>query len=243
MPRSQRTYHRPPKQLSCYTCQRRHESEWSVLTGEDLALLERARTTIAYGPGQMVFAQGNPCRGVHCVESGTVALRKTDAAGNSILVRLAHSGQTLGYRDFFGGGGYGCTAEALVPSTICEIESGALQQLLLQNPALGLRFLEHLSHDLDAAEDSILQNVSLSVRTRLAHLLLTLKDRYGVSEGETLVLSLPMTRQDMAALLGTRPETIARTISAMESDAVVSFSGRQVTIPSLENLLNEIEPN
>jgi CRP/FNR family transcriptional regulator len=115
--------------------------------------------------------------------------------------------------------------------------------MLSHNPTLGLNFLTHLAEDLDSAEESILQNSSLSVRTRLVHLLLTLKDRFaGVTEDGTIELSLPLARQDLAALLGTRPETIARTIHALESDSVAMFSGRTVRIPDLDMLLNEIEP-
>jgi CRP-like cAMP-binding protein len=50
-----------------------------------------------------------------------------------------------------------------------------------------------------------------------------------------------MTRQDIAAMLGARPETIYRTIQQLESDNVVTFSGHDVIIPDLDVLLDEIE--
>lgn len=201
-----------PNPLSCFTCQSRSRSEWCVLSDEDLDLLDQAKVTKTYRPGQIIIAQGDPCRGIYCIGSGTVALRKTDA-------------------------------EALEPCTICFIETPSLCRLLDHNPTLGFKFLEHLAHDLANAEETILQNVSLPVRTRLAHLLLTLKDRYGsVDDAGTLVISLPMRRQDIADLLGTRAETIARTIRTLEQDQVASFSGRRVMIPDLDNLLDEIDP-
>ncbi|MCH9047118.1 MAG: Crp/Fnr family transcriptional regulator [SAR324 cluster bacterium] len=232
-----------PNPLSCFTCQSRSRSEWCVLSDEDLDLLDQAKVTKTYRPGQIIIAQGDPCRGIYCIESGTVALRKTDAEGNSALVRLAHAGQTFGYRTYFGRGEFTSSAEALEPCTICLIETPSLRRLLDHNPALGFKFLEHLAHDLANAEETILQNVSLPVRTRLAHLLLTLKDRYGsVDDAGTLVISLPMRRQDIADLLGTRAETIARTIRTLEQDQVANFSGRRVMIPDLDNLLDEIDP-
>jgi len=242
MPKQERVTRIPPN-LNCFHCQSRERNEWCALKNDDLELLNRSKLTVNYRPGQNIYVQGNPCNGIYCIEDGTIAIRRVDAQGNSILIRLAHSGQTLGYRDFFGGEGHTASAEALTDARVCHVDGQALRQMLGHNPALGLNFLTHLAEDLDSAEESILQNSSLSVRTRLVHLLLTLKDRFaGVSEDGTIVLSLPLARQDLAALLGTRPETIARTIHALESDSVATFSGRTVLIPDLDLLLNEIEP-
>jgi CRP/FNR family transcriptional regulator len=96
---------------------------------------------------------------------------------------------------------------------------------------------------LETAEESLLQRSTLPIRTRLAHLLLTLKFRYGVAQEDgTISIKLPMQRQDMAALLGTRPETLARAFQAMRNDGVLTSSGRTVIIPDLDGLLDEIEP-
>lgn len=232
-----------PNPMSCFTCQSRKQAEWCVLCDDEIALLDQVKVPKTYRPGQIIFAQGDPCKAIYCVESGTIALRKMDADGNSVLVRLAHAGQTLGYRSYFGQKEYEASAEVLEPGTVCHIEASALRGLLEQNPSLGLRFLEHMAQDLAHAEETILHNVSLPVRIRLVHLLLTLKDRFGNVDGEgNIIISLPMRRRDIAALLGTRPETLARTIHALETDEIARFSGRQVMIPDLDNLLDEIEP-
>lgn len=229
-------------QVSCFTCQNREKSEWCVLSEEDLDILNGAKICNTYQPGQVIFYQGNPCLGVYCVESGAVALRKMDANGNSALVRMAHAGQTLGYRTFFEGTGYTATAEALAVARICFIDRAAVAKLLERTPALGLRFLHRMAEDLRSAEENRLQTASLPVRTRLAHLLLTLKDRYAnVDDDGTMTIELPLARQDIAAILGTRPETVARTIRALEDDGVVQFDGRLAVVQDLDALLDEIE--
>lgn len=229
--------------ISCFACQNRDRTEWCVLAEEDLALVDRVKTTKTYQPGQIIYSQGEPTRGIYCIESGTVAVRKMDSEGGSKILRLAHAGQTLGYADFFGGKGYNGSAEALDTCTVCLVDAASLRTLLDHNPALGLHFLTHVSLDLKEAEDAGMQQALYTVRIRLAHLLLTLKDRYAsVEDDGTIVITLPMTRQDIAALLGARPETIYRTIQQMEMDKVVTFSGHKVIIPDLDNLLDEIEP-
>ena len=236
-----RTTQRTPP--SCFSCQWRERSQWCVLDQEDFRILAKNKTCSTYAPGQLIFQQGAPTTGIYCIEQGVVALRRSDAHGHSVLVRLCHGGETIGYRDVLAGGEYGTSAECLHESRICLISQASVQGLLERNPALGLSFLKRSLSDLQQAEETILQITSLSVRGRLAHLLLALKDRYGeASETGRLSIDLPLSRQDIASILGTRPETVARAIHALEVDGVVVFSGRRATVPDLDGLLDELEP-
>ena len=231
-----------PAPVSCLTCQKRGDAEFCVLHEEEVEQLDGSRVTNVYKPGQVLFYQGNPCLGLFCVESGELALRKTDESGHSVIVRMVHAGQTLGYRAFFAGDHYTATCEALTESRVCFIDKSAVKRLLDHNSQLGLQFLQRVSEDLREAEEGKLAAVSLPVRARFAHLLLTLKDRHGVMNDDgVLKIELPMSRQDIAALLGARPETVARTIRALEEDGVASFDGREVQVDDLDSLLDEIE--
>lgn len=234
----------PPKgRPDCFACQWRDRSEWCVLNQEDLGWLNDSKTFKTYKAGQSLYFQGDSADGIFCVESGVVTLRKTDSNGNSMLLGIANSGDTVGYRDFFSRGEYTATAEIAEPAKVCFISRDAVDELLRRNPSLGLRFLVRVSEDLNRAEDMMLQGSSLSVRTRLAHLLLTLKDRYGEVDDEgTMTIRLPLSRQDIASMLGTRPETISRAINILEEAEVAQFSGRKVIIADLDSLLDEIEP-
>lgn len=228
--------------LSCFSCPARALGEWCALDGEDLALLNRVKVANLYTAGQHIFYQGNPSLGLYCVESGTVAIRKTDAGGESVLVRLVHPGETLGYRTYFSGGVYRASAEALTDARVCFIDRSTVQALLGRVPALAQRFLLRMADDLQQAEEARLHAVTLPVRSRLAHLLLMLKDRFGeVDEAGNLAIDLPLARQDIAAMVGSRPETIARAIKSLEQDGICSFAGRKVIVPDLDQLLNEIE--
>ncbi|MBM4343691.1 MAG: Crp/Fnr family transcriptional regulator [Deltaproteobacteria bacterium] len=233
----------PGRKVTCFGCQSRASSEWGALDGDDLACLNQVKICNVYQPGQTIFYQGNPCLGLYCVESGTVAIRKTDADGNSVIVRLACNGETLGYRAYFAGEPYRASADALQPSRVCFVDRNAVQLLLDRNPALGYGFLRHMAKDLEEAEQARLHAAALPVRARIAHLLLALRDRFsmpGQANG-ALALDLPLSRQDIAAMVGTRPETVARVVRALESDGVALFRGRRVEVPSLARLVEELQ--
>lgn len=235
----------PPEHMSsinCFTCQTRERTEWCVLSEGELGLVNEGKSCREFLPGEVVFREGDACQGVYCVEAGLVGAWKTDAGGNEVLLRLSHPGDTMGYRAFLADSEYHNTAEAMEPSVLCFINAQTVRSLIGHNPALGLRFFKHAAQDLDAAEEKVLQTASLSVRARFAHLLLVLRDRYAIKDDKGgLVMDLPLSRQDLAAMIGTRPESMSRTIRSLEEDDIAHFSGRRVHVPHVAALLRELD--
>lgn len=232
----------PSTSRDCFTCQTRGQTEWCVLTDEELKLVNHGKSCREYLPGETVFHEGDSCAGLHCIESGLIGIRKMNAGGSEVLLRLCHPGDTMGYRSYLAGDDHNNSAEALEPTVLCFIDGATVRDLLKMNPSLGLRFLRHAAQDLNAAEEKILQSSTLPVRARFAHLLLVLKDRYGVTgDNGEMNLELPLSRQDMAAMIGIRPESMSRTIRSFEKNNVAHFSGRRVFVPDLEGLLDQLE--
>ena len=228
---------------NCFTCPNREHTEWCTLGDDELQRIVDANKIREFLPGEALFHQGDPCHGVYCIHSGMVGIRKVDIDGNSVLLGLAHAGDTLGYRALLTGNEHKIGAEILKKGAVCFIHKGTVHGLIERNPALGHRFLGRAIKDLEEAEDKFLESVTLSVRARFAHLLLVLKDRYAkTAEGDKeLVLELPLSRQDMAEMIGIRPETLSRTIRQFEEDGIAEFSGRTVRVPEISSLLDEFE--
>ena len=227
---------------ACFDCQGRHRAEWSSLDPSDLEFLEAAKTCNVYQPGQVVFYEGNTCLGIHCIESGSVKLRRAGPKGEDVIVGLRGSGSTLGYLAYFGDRGYTATAEALSACRICFIDRAAVKTLIHRSPSLGLAFLRRMADDVDRSEAERVKALALPLRARAAHLLLVLKDRSAQADDEgRLTIEMPLSRRDLAAMLGTRPETVSRLIRDFAADGVAHFDQRQVVVPDLDVLLDELE--
>ncbi len=227
---------------NCFTCQAKNQTEWCALDEEDLRHLNQAKTTNIYRKGQVLFYQGNPCLGIYCIESGTIALRISDSNGHEVISRLYDEGQTLGYAAHFGQGVHEGTAEALSDARVCFVDRSALRGLLNRAPALGHEFLGTMARELRDSERARLEAATLPMRARVAHLLLVLKDRFAeISDDGILTIELPISRTDLAAMVGARPETISRVIKQLEEANVARFKGRKVIVEDLDSLLDEIE--
>jgi len=232
----------PTRVTCCLTCKWRHWHELAALDDPDLTVLDDARSHHNYRSGQHLFRRGSACLGLHAVSTGVIGIRKNDARGNSVLVRLAFPGEMVGYRTFFSGGTYTGEAQALMASSVCFFEAGAVRDVLARNSLFSRKFLDRMARDLQASEQHYLEQASLPVRARVANLLLKFKDQCGVADARgQLTLSLPVSRQDIGEMLGIRPETIARAIHQLQQDGVANFGGRTVQVPDLDKLLDEVE--
>jgi CRP-like cAMP-binding protein len=228
--------------LHCASCPSRATTPWNVLGGSPLVGLDCAKSSNVYEAGQNIYYQGNPCLGIYCIESGAVAVRKSDANGNHVILRVGYGGDSLGYRSFFAGQTFEASAVALTTSRVCFIEASAVLRAMAQNPELSQRFLRMMANDLHDANLARLQSMTLSVKARVAQLLLSWKDRFGaMNDDGDLRIELPVARQDMAAMLGTRPETIARVLRTLEDENVAHFDARMVRVPDLDALMDAAE--
>ena len=81
----------------------RARSDWKVLSAAELALLSRGQESRQYRAGERLYAMGQPCGGVYCVCAGTVAIRRVDGEGNSVLLQLGYPGETPAARKFAAG--------------------------------------------------------------------------------------------------------------------------------------------
>jgi CRP/FNR family transcriptional regulator len=230
-----------PEGRGCVVCHVGRRSDWRDLDEAASAVLEGGRRRREYGSGEVVFAQGECNDGVHCVSGGTVGIRRLDANGDSVLLGLAYPGDTIGYRSFLTGSEHKSSAEALGPSVVCHIDRATITALLAGNPEFGLRFLKRSIFELEHAHDTMFRQATLSNRHQLMHLLLVLVQRHGRRHANgSQSIDLPVSRRDLASMIGTRHETISRIIGRLEIDGMARFSGRQVVIPSVEALAAEI---
>lgn len=227
---------------SCFDCRAHEHSPWCKMANGALAELDEAKLLLSYRPGQLIFMEGDPCRGIYCIQSGTVAVRKVGPSEADSVVGLHHAGETLGYDAFVTDRPFRSTAEATTETRICYIERSTLKAVIEAHPTIAHRFLEEMVARTDDAQMMLVACRELPVRARLANSLLLLRNRYAsIDEEGCLRFELPVSRGLLASLVGARPESLSRAIQALERAGVAEFRGRTVLVHDLDDLLDEIE--
>ncbi len=91
-------------------------------------------------------------------------------------------------------------------------------------------------------EDKFTRTVTETAKMRVLHVLMVLYERFGsMSESGEHMLELPLSRQDLAALVGITPESMSRTIRRLENEGLAQFEGRRVRLANMDNLLEVMQ--
>ncbi len=213
----------------CSRCQSVHDSLFSGLDSRDLTIVSESKSCRAYERGEMIFYADQQPSGIYCIHSGKVKVYKVGHDGREQILRLAHEGDTLGYRSLISGEAYGAFAVPLEHARLCHIPRTVFFSQLTTSHALSERVMALLSSELKAAEEQIVKLAQKPMRERLAETLLLLKETYGTeSDGETLAINL--TRAELANVVGAVPESTMRLLSKLKDEGMIDLVGRKIKI-------------
>ena len=183
----------------------------------DLAALARLD---AYPAEATLFNQGAPCDRFWLLRAGRVKIVHLAEDGREVILEVISPGEAFGGAVLFLPE-HPATARAMTPAETVSVPSAAYAQLIAQNPAVAQRLVRMLG----ARLQSLIGLQVLAgerVERRLAHILLKLADRAGRAEpGGAVLITLPLTRQDLAEMAGTTLETAIRTMSRFRAQGWV----------------------
>jgi CRP/FNR family transcriptional regulator len=183
-----------------------------------------------FGKDDYIFFEGDPSSWLGVVLEGRVKMIKHSEGGKDVVLDVILPGEMLGEEAAFNGEPYPATAQAMEPTVVASIYRDDYHRLLQQYPALALRVIEELGRRLREAQDLIKSMAVERVERRIARILLKLAATTGSSNGNGIVIELPLTRQDIAEMAGTTVETTIRTMSKFKKDGLIQTKRGQVTV-------------
>ncbi len=226
---------REHQHFACENCGARMTSVFATLTADEVTEVSSVKACNVYERGETVFAENQYPRGLHCIHHGHVKLVRYGADGREQIIRFAGAGDTIGYAAMVTGEPYTISAIAVEPSSICFVPNENIQRYLKDNPHLSLRVLQLMSHELQDTERRVVELAQKSVRERVAEALLVLRTTFGTDEdGETL--NMPLTREEIADIVGTAPESLIRMLGELKANNVIETVGRRIRVKDLDAL-------
>ena len=178
---------------------------------------------VEYGPGAMIFAQGDPAASVLYVEEGIVRLSVVSHAGKEAVVAMLEAGHFFGEGCLAGQPQRMATATAMVPSTILTVEKQQMRRHLHAQPAFADRFLTHMLTRNIRIEEDLIDQLFNSSEKRLARTLLLLA-RYG--EPEATHRALPRVSQEvLAEMVGTTRSRVNFFMNKFRKLGFIDYNG------------------
>jgi len=190
------------------------------LKAEDRAALSPLCELAAYEKGATIFQEGDPAERIHFLFVGKVKIVKAGPERDLILEILG-PGEPVGAVAVFEGRPFPATAIALEPSGVISIPERAFFQLIEKRPEITRRLLAGLTMRLMSVNRRM-ADMTGSVEYRAARLFATLAERLGQKQSNGAVfVPLPLSRQEIADLVGTTIETAIRVMSRWQKEGIV----------------------
>lgn len=218
-----------------------HLPFFAALSRNELETINDHFVEIAFQTGDMVYMAGDPADHLYVVAEGKIKLLQHSITGHDVLLDILTTGDFFGNLAVFGVQSYPDTAQAQAPCCILGIHSESFRQILDKHPKLAMKTLQVLSERLTSANQRVLQISSMPVEKRISLTLLELGRKLGRTQENMLLIDVPLSREDLAGMTATTPETVSRVLSQLQSGEIIE-SGRQWVgirdMKALETLVN-----
>jgi CRP-like cAMP-binding protein len=216
------------KNIECKDCTLKTSSLFEQLTEEEYALLNYDKNCQVYKRGDFIYHEGNHATGFYCVNEGIVKLFKTGTEGREQIIAFAKKGDIIGYRSVLSKETFCTTAKVISEAFVCFIPSSRLFKLVESNHDFSLKLIQQACKELGTANKYITDIAQKTVKERLAEVLLTLLEQFGINEDG--YLNIPLTREELANLVGTATESVIRMLSQFKSQELIELKGRKIKV-------------
>ena len=185
-----------------------------------------------YGKGEVIFSEGDTASGFYIVAGGQVKIYKLSIEGKEHILHIYGPGHPFGEVPVFAGENFPAHAQAIDRTRLLFFPREAFLSLITANPDLALKMMSVLSLKLRSFTVQI-ENLSLKeVPARLASYLLYLDQE----QGQHHELSLTISKTQLAAIIGTIPETLSRIFKRLSDQQLITVKGRHIRLLQVDKL-------
>lgn len=206
-------------------------SIFSSLPQEYLVQIEKISQVRKYSAGKTIFMENDPGVGFYGIVEGKIKIYKSSPLGKEHILHIFGANEIFAEVAVFAGKNFPANALALEDSTLVFFPRNRFRALLAENPDLSLNLLGLMALRL---RQMVLKVEELSLKevpARLAAYLLLLRQNTHKDK-----FNLDVNKSQLAALLGTIPETLSRVIRKMKDENIIRTNGSEVAIIDMHGL-------
>ncbi len=211
------------------------------LPERDLAALAGQARADHFEREAILFSQGEACDRVWLLRAGEVKIVHQEADGREVILEMVSPGEVFGGAVLFMQA-HPATAKAMIEAEVVSFSSETYARLLDEHPNIARKLIRMLGGRLHSMMGLQIM-AGERVERRMAHILLKLADRVGRPEPEGVLITIPLSRQDLADMAGTTLESAIRTMSRFRAQGwVATRRGGYLLITGLAQLQQQAEP-
>ncbi|HEY5731913.1 MAG TPA: Crp/Fnr family transcriptional regulator [Anaerolineales bacterium] len=183
--------------------------------------------------GDVLFWEGDPCAGLHILESGSVKLYRVSPQGRQYIITVLTEGATCNEVPAFDGGANPVNVEALETTRSWVVDAHTLRELIKANPEFALKILSKFGQNLRNLVGKVSEMAFYQVTHRLARLITEMP----IEEPRP-----HWTQEQLAARLGTVREVVSRSLKELEKSGAIRMEDRRILIADGDVLRQWTQP-
>jgi len=192
--------------------------------------------TRSFANKQIIYVENDEPSYLYFVKKGQIKTYKCAKDGRELSSTLYHDGDFFGYESLCKASNYTDNAATLSDTELVLIAKADFMEYLLNHQEIASAFIGMLSGSVQEKEEQMLRLAYFSVRKRVADALVQVANKFGEPNSDTCTLKI--SRDDLAALVGTASETVSRMLADFKDEKLIEKNGNAINIVSIEKLRN-----
>ncbi len=234
---------------SCKQCGVRGQALCGVLADEELAPLAACGVQRSLARGETLVHAGDRVPICANIQRGLMKISHINPAGQEVIVGLLWPGDFVG-TPFAGGQPLpaGHDIVALTPVSLCQFPQARVERTMVAHPAMERALLSRTLAELGAMRTRLSRLARATALARVAGFIVETARRQeavgsAADDGETVTtIELPLSRGEIADLLGLTIETVSRQMTRLKNAGVIGLpGGRRVEIHDPDALAEAAE--
>jgi CRP/FNR family transcriptional regulator, cyclic AMP receptor protein len=179
--------------------------------------------TVSLKAGQSLFRSGDRSDGCYRLDEGLLKVSITAATGGERILAILGAGAIVGELSMLDGSPRSASVEALRASKLCFIGSAVFEAFANDHPEVYRQGMMLLARRLRATNDALVATTFMSLRGRVARVLVSLAEVFGNDVGNgRILIRQKITQSDLAAMAGISRENVSRILAHWMRGAMVS---------------------
>ena len=209
---------------------------FSTLELADLQRIADVAVPRAFGPGEVVFREGDSSDTCYVVRDGHARAIRRHGDGRTITLASFGPGDIFGELAMFEDERRSATVEAIEPTSVVGVLGPDMRRLMGEHPAIATRLVIALGRRLREMNERLSRQSFQTVQSRVAVVLGNLVAELvaaGQPDSDVLVTA---TQADLAQLAGSSRESASRFLAVLERAGVISQGRGRLVVHDPEAL-------
>ncbi|MBQ6447211.1 Crp/Fnr family transcriptional regulator [Cytobacillus oceanisediminis] len=178
--------------------------------------------------GEMIIEEGEISTSLFIIHSGKVKLSKLTVQGKEQIVHLLTDGDFFGESNLFHDDiVMNLSCHALEDTKICLLKKTDFDQIMANNPDISFKLLKTITKRLSHTEDLARTLATKDPEVRIADMLLEFCEKFGSENQNTVLIKLPITREEISSYVGLTRETISRKLAKLVDKGILTLIGNK----------------